>query len=334
MIQITADSTCDLGESIAKDGSSADFIAAGEYTFTATIGDWDDNYELGDTFTHNYTIEKADITVGGAEGYAGTYDAVAHNALVDGYTAATVDGRTDAAEWTFIVGGSQPAADAEGWTSMPTFTDAGECTVWYKVSADNHKDVIGSVTVRIEKIAISIAIYGEVTYGYGAAEDFKGDEHSSYEARATQGDYANGENFGTLLQTGLSVGTIETSYSKGNAVGENLYVIYTAFTGKADNYTVTAVNGYLTVNKRAVTVWINDAGSDYLAELGGLTWSCIEETFYNGEDPFELRTTATNTSPIGTYYIYPVLNSYAKNYEIEFEGSGGTQTNKAERENV
>ena len=331
---VNDDGTLDLGENIAKDGSSADFIAAGEYTFTATIGDWDDNYELGSTFTHNYTIEKADITVDGAEGYEGTYDAAAHNALVGGYTAATVDGRTDAAEWTFIVGGSQPAADAKGWTSMPKFTDAGEYTVWYKVSADNHKDVIDFVTVRIKKIAISIAIYGEVTYGYGAAETFEGDEHSSYEARATQGDYANGEDFNTLLQTGLRVDTIETSYSKGDTVGENLYVIYTAFLGEADNYTVTAVEGRLTVNKRAVTVWINDAGSDYLAELGDLTWSCIEETFYNGEVPFELRTTATNTSPVGPYYIYPVLNGYAKNYEIEFQGSGGTQTITADGETV
>ena len=322
---VNDDGTLRLGVSIVgADGTEADFIDAGAYTFTATIGNWSDNYELGVASTHEYTIARAAIKLDGVAGYTGTYDADAHDALAGGFSAETVDG-TDAV-WTFIVGGSQPDADAEGWAAMPTFTDAGSTTVWYKVSAANHKDVIGSVTVKIEKRAISIAIDGTATYGYAAAETFAGDEHGSYEARVTSGSYADDEDFATLLATGLTVGPMKTNYSAGDPVGEGAYVIYTAFTGKPSNYTVTAVNGLLTVNKRAVTVYINNARSDYNEDIAELTWSVTSGSFYNGQVPFTLAATAKKGDPVSsagnTYYIYATRDGqFSKNYDITFAGS-------------
>ena len=326
---VNGDGTLQLGESIAlAGGGSADFINAGSYTFTATLGIWGDNYKFPEdtSFTQTYIIVNADIIVSGVEGYADDYDGNAHDALVDGYTAKTADGSE--ANWSFYVGATAPEADSEAWGAMPEFTNAGTYTVWYKASAENHNDVITSVTVAIDKLAISVAIDGTITYGDALPAYTVGvDNDGAYTSRLTSGLYAGSENFATLLSTGLTLtGISSDDYLQGDGIGT--YNLTWTFSDEATNYIVTAVAGNLKVNRRAVTIKINDYtdgiyGQPPTAEQ--LTWERTAGSIYSDDVLFTLATTATASSDITTaerhYYIYPVLEEVAENYSITFTGS-------------
>ena len=326
---VNGDGTLQLGESIAlAGGGSADFINAGSYTFTATLGIWGDNYKFPEdtSFTQTYIIVNADIIVSGVEGYADDYDGNAHDALVDGYTAKTADGSE--ANWSFYVGATAPEADSEDWGAMPEFTNAGTYTVWYKASAENHNDVITSVTVAIDKLAISVAIDGTITYGDALPAYTVGvDKDGAYTSRLTSGSYAGSENFATLLSTGLTLtGISSDDYSQGDGI--DTYNLTWTFSDEATNYIVTAVAGDLTVNRRAVTIKINDYTDGIYGKqptAGQLTWERTAGSIYSGDVLFTLATTATASSDITTadrhYYIYPVLEEVADNYSITFTGS-------------
>ena len=326
---VNGDGTLQLGESIAlASGGSADFINAGSYTFTATLGNWGDNYKFPEdtSFTQPYIIVNAEITVSGVAGYKGDYDASSHDALVAGYTATTAD-RSEV-NWSFYEGATAPEADSEAWGAMPEFTNAGTYTVWYKASAENHNDVIGSVTVTIDKLEISVAIDGTITYGDALPAYTVGvDNDGAYESRRTSGSYAGSESFATLLSTGLTLtGISSADYSQGDGIGT--YGLTWTFSGEATNYIVTAVAGDLTVNKRAVTIKINDYTDGIYGKpptAGQLTWERTEGSIYSDDVLFTLATTATASSDITTadrhYYIYPVLEDVAENYSITFTGS-------------
>ena len=326
---VNGDGTLQLGESIAlASGGSADFINAGSYTFTATLGIWGDNYKFPEdtSFTQTYIIVNADIIVSGVEGYADDYDGNAHDALVDGYTAKTADGSE--ANWSFYVGATAPEADSEAWGAMPEFTNAGTYTVWYKASAENHNDVITSVTVTIDKLAISVAIDGTITYGDALPAYTVGvDNDGAYTSRLTSGSYAGSENFATLLSTGLTLtGISSDDYLQGDGI--DTYNLTWTFSDEATNYIVTAVAGDLTVNRRAVTIKINDYTDGIYGQpptAGQLTWERTAGSIYDDDVLFTLATTATASSDITTaerhYYIYPVLEEVADNYSITFTGS-------------
>ena len=326
---VNGDGTLQLGESIAlASGGSADFINAGSYTFTATLGNWGDNYKFPEdtSFTHPYTIVNAEITVSGVAGYEDDYDASSHDALVAGYTATTADGSEDA--WSFYEGATAPEADSEAWGAMPKFTNAGTYTVWYKASAENHNDVIGSVTVTIDKLEISVAIDGTITYGDALPAYTVGvDNDGAYESRRTSGSYAGSESFATLLSTGLTLtGISSDDYLQGD--GADTYALTWTFSDEATNYIVTAVAGVLTVNRRAVTIKINDYTDGIYGKpptAGQLTWERSAGSIYSDDVLFKLATTATASSDITTadrhYYIYPVLEEVADNYNITFTGS-------------
>ena len=326
---VNGDGTLQLGESIAlAGGGSADFINAGSYTFTATLGIWGDNYKFPEdtSFTQTYIIVNADIIVSGVEGYADDYDGNAHDALVDGYTAKTADGSE--ANWSFYVGATAPEADSEAWGAMPEFTNAGTYTVWYKASAENHNDVITSVTVAIDKLAISVAIDGTITYGDALPAYTVGvDNDGAYTSRLTSGLYAGSENFATLLSTGLTLtGISSDDYLQGDGIGT--YNLTWTFSDEATNYIVTAVAGNLKVNRRAVTIKINDYTDGIYGQpptAGQFTWERTAGSIYGGDVLFTLATTATASSDITTadrrYYIYPVLEEVADNYAITFTGS-------------
>ena len=326
---VNGDGTLQLGESIAlASGGSADFINAGSYTFTATLGIWGDNYKFpeGTSFTQPYIIVNAGIIVSGVAGYADDYDGNAHDALVLGYTATTAD-RSEA-NWSFYEGGTAPEADSEAWGAMPEFTKAGTYTVWYKASAENHNDVINSVTVTIDKLAISVAIDGTITYGDALPAYTVGvDKDGAYESRLTSGSYAGSENFATLLSTGLTLtGISSDDYSQGDGI--DTYNLTWTFSDEATNYIVTAVAGDLRVNRRAVTIKINDYTDGIYGKpptAGQLTWERTAGSIYDDDVLFTLATTATASSDITTadrhYYIYPVLEEVADNYDITFTGS-------------
>ncbi|MBQ2613906.1 MAG: S-layer homology domain-containing protein [Clostridia bacterium] len=85
-----------------------------------------------------------------ATDYQGTFDGLNHQATV------TV---TNNSEAVLRYGMTEGTYDL---TEMPTFTNAGEYVVYYKATAENYSDCIGSATVTISPKALTEAMVGDV----------------------------------------------------------------------------------------------------------------------------------------------------------------------------
>ena len=89
-----------------------------------------------------------------ATGYDGTYDGQAHSITVEADEDVTVTYReTDTGDYT---------------SDKPTYTDAGEYTVYYKATKANHDDVTGSETVKIAKVQTSLTLTADPASRTGA----------------------------------------------------------------------------------------------------------------------------------------------------------------------
>lgn len=115
----------------------------GEYPITVS---WNENANYTATVTNGkYTITKTGLTVT-ATGYTGAYDGAAHSITVDvGSSGATVYYAAEALT-------AENYATA-GSTTNPTYTDAGEYTVYFYVVSGNYDPdtVSGSKAVSISK---------------------------------------------------------------------------------------------------------------------------------------------------------------------------------------
>ena len=107
------------------------------YTATATALD-NDNYKLPAANTTSFTISATAMTVS-ATGYTGTYDGTAHGI--------TVTGTVPSTGYTVTYSETQ---DGTYSATAPTYTNAGEYTVYYKVTAANYTEATGSAVVKIE----------------------------------------------------------------------------------------------------------------------------------------------------------------------------------------
>jgi len=110
--------------------------AVGTHTATATALS-NSNYSLPASATTSFTISAAAMTGVSATGYTGTYDGAAHGISVTASEGATV---------TY-----GESADACTAAASPTYSEAGEYTVYYRVSMTGYNDFTGSATVSISK---------------------------------------------------------------------------------------------------------------------------------------------------------------------------------------
>lgn len=108
-------------------------------TATIAIESNNDNYTI--TGTKTFEIEKADITSISIKDNTVTYDGKEHSATVNGS----------------ITGGKvEYSTDEENYSeTMPTFTNAGTYTVYYKVTKTNYNDLTGTAKVTINRKEIS-----------------------------------------------------------------------------------------------------------------------------------------------------------------------------------
>ena len=124
-------------------------VVVGTHTIKASIAETT-NYNSGEA-TATFTITAATMTVT-AEGYKGTYDNKTHGITVTAPEGAKV--RYGTQEGTYNL------------TELPTYTNAGNYTVYYQVSMDNYTTTTGSATVEISKADISPTVSLEGwTYG-------------------------------------------------------------------------------------------------------------------------------------------------------------------------
>ncbi len=259
----------------------------GTYTITAS-GATASNY----TITHvngTLTIDKAALTIT-ADDKTKTYGA-ANPALTATYTG-LVNGDNSS-----VVSGLNLSTAATSGSDVGTYTiTAGGGT------ASNYTITHVDGTLTIDKAALTITA-DDKSRTYGAANPT---------LTASYSGLVNGDTVAVV--SGLNVATGATSASD---VGT--YTI-TASGGSASNYTITHVDGTLTIDPAALTITADGKSKIYGAALPTLTASY--SGFVNGDSAavvsgLNLSTTAHSTDGVG---VYPITASGAgaSNYSISY----------------
>ena len=186
----------------------------GEYAITQGTLSAGDNYTI--TFTGaKLTINAADFAEGDvtSKAYEGTYDGEAHTITVTAPKSATVEYGTK--------------KDSYGLKEAPSYTDAGEYTVYYKVSMANTNPVTGSQIIKIGKKTLTITA--------NAQEKVAGEKDPDL----------------TYTSDGLVEGDAITgalARAEGEGVGE--YAITQGTLSAGDNYTIAFTGAKLTIKEK------------------------------------------------------------------------------------
>ena len=262
-----------------------------EYNTNSNVGTYDinisgveaQNYEI--TFVSGVlTVNKSDATI------TNTPNAI--NDLVYSGEEQTLitEGNAEGGKIVYSLDGNTFTEN------VPTATNAGEYTVYYKVVGDeNHNDVEGtnSIVVTIKKAILTITAedksvtYGEEEPTYSAA-------YSGWKAQDNEEVLVGEMTFECEYNTNSNVGTYDINISG----------------VEAQNYEITFVSGVLTVNKADATITntpnaINDlvySGKEQTlitegsAEGGKMVYSLDGNTFT------ENVPTATNAGEYTVYY--------------------------------
>ena len=198
--------------SYAASGST-DFTATkpvnvGEYTVKATVPAIS-IYTAAEA-TASFTITAATISGVEATAYSGTYDGAAHTIGVTIPEGATI-----------MYGTAEGTYDKE---TAPSYTNAGEYTVYYQVTKANYNTVTGSAKVTINKKALTITAEAK-TKVYGEK-----DPELTYKVEG-------------LIEGESLTGAL--TRAEGEAVGE--YDITQGTLAASNNYSVTFVGAKLTI---------------------------------------------------------------------------------------
>lgn len=278
-------------------------FANGTITSNLTIVDKDGvavtgNYNV--TFTATATISLAsitaqDYTVPASDANTFTYDTHQHGEGV----------RSDDFNVTYSL-----SQDGEYTATQPHFTDAGEYTVYYKVSRDYYQSVSGNYTVTINKAKLDVTVENQNTV-YGAEFALDKDLYS-----------VSGNDYNLLSYT------LACAYAVGDGVGTypiDLTVGTKSDTGNSatQNFDITIVGATLTVEKATLSVSLNPVSVVYgnaldldiakLATISGL---------YKSDDIANIVTLSTDYkadnahSVGGEYYVNCALNDEDGNYAL------------------
>ena len=147
-----------------------------------------------------------------------------------------------------------------------TLKDAGEYTVYYKITADNHEEYSGSFTVTIGKAQVTISATAGVTYGDHVP--VLGDYDFSYTTDV--------ENFDAAAE-GIKPGetfTVATDYTQRDTAAED-YTITLNGEKEVKNFIIKYSDGTLSVAEREITLVIDDVNVHY-GEQGHLSLSVYD----------------------------------------------------------
>lgn len=195
----------------------------------------DDNNVIGDVFFRIVLADMTDVSV--VQNGTLTYTAEAQTASVNA-SATTADGSDPVFKYSLTSGSGYD-------DTVPSFTEAGNHTVYYKVTAPNHNDATGSFTVTIGKAPLTITAQDKATTYGSAAPLFN----------VVCAGFVGGQNEGYLNGSiSLSCAYDTTDPDHRNA-GE-YDIVPSGYT--SDNYEIGFVKGTLTVAPKTLTVTAND----------------------------------------------------------------------------
>ena len=201
--------------------------------------------------------------------------------------------------------------------TIPTGTSAGSYTVWYKVVGDgNHNDSSpASVQVTIDKLPVTVSGITAQNKTYDGNTD-------------AELVYTNAVFIEKLASDTLSV-TATGAFTDQNAgTGKTVKITGLTLTGDSAGNYILATNGQqatttATISPKPVTVTIQPKSSAYGADIVNLT--ATDEGIVEGDTGvYTLSTTATSSSPVGSYDITGTSNS--SNYAFTFDGEAKAYT--------
>ena len=131
---------------------------SGDYVVRITVKA-DEDYNTVVT-TKAFSIHKKEMEIS-TVGYTGTYDGQAH-----GITVNVTDPADSEASHVKVVYGTKDADGKITYSEEPvTYKDAGEYTVYYKVTADNYEDADGSAVIKITPKTVSL-VWSDTEFTY------------------------------------------------------------------------------------------------------------------------------------------------------------------------
>ena len=131
---------------------------SGDYVVRITVKA-DEDYNTVVT-TKAFSIHKKEMEIS-TVGYTGTYDGQAH-----GITVNVTDPADSEASHVKVVYGTKDADGKITYSEEPvTYKDAGEYTVYYKVTADNYEDADGSAVIKIAPKTVSL-VWSDTEFTY------------------------------------------------------------------------------------------------------------------------------------------------------------------------
>lgn len=241
-----------------------------------------DNYDITYEISVTIAVDTIEHT---ATGYTGTYDSTAHGGSV------TVTQEVENCQIVY-------STDKINYTSQnPTFTDAGEYTVYFTITALDMSPTSGEFKVVINKKAISLSIDANIAYG---------DPFSATPSMAIDG---------TVNEFDLQAISLSTQcgYSQGDDAGT--YPITFNYTENA-NYDITVLDSALVVTAKQVNVVYEGS---HTVEYGDVfTPPSFTASDANAAQFITLSTNYSAGSVVGEYTLTAVCSS--DNYAL-------TQTN-------
>ena len=279
-----------------KTGDTVNVTVTGEQTnagtnYTATAESLDNgNYKLPEAKTRSFTINKADAAVTDAP--------TAQKLTYSGSAQALVSaGEATGGTVQYSLNGTNYS------TTIPTGTDAGSYTVYYKVVGDeNHNDTArASVTVAIAK---AYAAYTAPAAKTGLT--YNGQAQALVDAGST--------NDGTM-QYRLGNGTWGTTVPTATNAGS--YTVYYKVVGDKNHKDVTEKNVSVAIARKAVTVTADNATKVYGAADPGSFTATVSGTVGNDKVKYTLSRAAGEN--VGAYDITASGNAIQSNYDVTFE---------------
>lgn len=222
----------------------------------------------------------------------------------------TFDGKEHFASLTLEGFNVTYSTDGENFkAAIPTFTDAGAYTVYYRIERGGYKTENNSFTVTIKKLAVLVKAKDTVvTYGNKAptlSYEFIGETLSS-ELEA-------------LLKDDL-LAALSTDYVQGDGVGEK--TVYMAKID-SDNFDVTVQNGKIDIRPRAATVKADDKTAVY-GDAATLTATFVGLLEGDTAEPTLTCDENVSGTPVGEYEIS--VSAAHANYVFTFESGTLTVT--------
>ncbi len=255
-------------------------IGNGETTITATVTDAK-NYTYASN-TVSYTIEVGPAAMNvTANGYRGIYDKKYHGITVT------------APEDAIVMYG-----ESEGtynMTESPTYSDAGDYTIYYQVTKTNFKTVTGSQTVTISKAAASIS--------FDAASVSK----KTNDAPFINPIINSGDGIVAYSSDNTEVATVDAATGEVTILKEGIAIIYaTVADGKNYTYATKTVNYTIGVGYATLNVTAKGYEGIYDGQAHGITVTAPEgATIMYGETAGTYdKSDCPEYTDAGTYTVY------------------------------